>query len=117
MMGAYHVANIVSIFAFGTYGLLVLFADGMAEEFERFELSRYRRLTGSLEVLGASGLVVGYLVPTLTLAASGGLALLMVLGIATRVRVRDSLAEILPALVLLAVNVFIFARGLERVQA
>jgi len=41
----------------------------------------------------------------------------MLLGIAVRIRVRDSLPEILPAVVLLAVNVFIFARGLERVQA
>ncbi|HKK50533.1 MAG TPA: DoxX family protein, partial [Myxococcota bacterium] len=72
-MGAYHVANIVSILAFGTYGLLVLFADGMVEEFERFGLSRFRRLTGSLEVLGALGLAVGYLVPALTLLASAGL--------------------------------------------
>lgn len=113
MIGAYHVANAVSILAFGTYGLLVLFADGMVEEFERFGLSRYRRLTGSLEVLGATGLLVGYLVPTVALAASGGLALLMVLGIATRIRVRDPFRDILPAGVLLAVNVFIFTRTLE----
>lgn len=113
MIGAYHVANAVSILAFGVYGALVLFADGMAEEFERFGLSRYRRLTGSLEVLGAAGLLVGYLVPAVTLVASGGLALLMLLGIATRIRVRDTLGEIIPAGVLLAVNVFIFARAME----
>lgn len=112
-MGAYHVANAVSILAFGMYGLLVLFADGMAEDFERFGLSRYRRLTGSLEVLGALGLLVGYLVPPITLVASGGLALLMLLGIGTRIRVGDTLGEIIPAVVLLCVNLFILARALQ----
>ena len=116
MTAAYATAVGVSVLAFGIYGLLVLFADGMVEEFERFGLTRYRRLTGGLEVLGALGLLGGLLLPPATLLASGGLALLMVLGVATRIRVRDTLRETLPALVLLGVNAFIFAVALERLR-
>jgi len=90
------------------YGFLVLFFHGMEAEFERFGLQRYRRLTGVLEVLGGLGLLVGLLVPEIMLIASGGLALLMVLGVITRIRVRDSLLESLPAWIVLTVNVFIF---------
>lgn len=106
---AYGAALLLSALLFLYYGLLCLFSDGMKAEFQRFGLSRYRRLTGGLEVLGAVGLLAGVLVPGLILAASAGLALLMVLGIMTRVRVGDSLLETLPAGVLLVVNLFLFA--------
>lgn len=104
----YRASVLLSALLFLHYGLLCLFADGMAREFQRFGLSRFRRLTGSLEVLGALGLLAGLLVPPVALAASGGLALLMSLGVATRIRVRDSVKETLPAVVLLLVNAFVF---------
>ncbi len=118
MAFAYGAAIFLSASLFLFYGLLCLFSDGMETEFERFGLSRYRRLTGSLEVLGAVGLLVGIFEPGVMLAASAGLALLMVLGVITRIRVRDSFFETLPAAVLLLMNLFIFfcawdtARGL-----
>lgn len=111
MDATYHVANALSIALFLSYGLLVLFADGMANEFRRFGLSRFRRLTGLLEVLGALGLAAGYAFPPLTVPSAAGLALLMILGVGVRVHVRDSLVEMLPALFLLLVNGFILVRA------
>ncbi len=55
----YHVANAVSIALFLYYGMACLVAGGMADEFERYGLSRFRRVTGALEVLGALGLLAG----------------------------------------------------------
>ena len=101
-------AVVVSAALFLVYGLLCLFSNGMQEEFSRYGLSRFRRLTGALEVLGGAGLLVGLLVPTIMLVASGGLALLMLLGVIARIRVRDPLLEMLPAFVLLVMNVLIF---------
>ena len=101
-------AVLVSAALFLVYGLPCLFSHGMQEEFSRYGLSRFRRLTGALEVLGGAGLLVGLLVPTIMLVASGGLALLMLLGVIARIRVRDPLLEMLPAFVLLVMNVFIF---------
>ncbi len=105
---AYHILTILSIGLFLFYGFACLFFDGMVEEFERYGLSRYRRLTGSLEILGAVGLMAGYVLPGVTLLASAGLAILMLLGTATRIRVRDTPMQTLPAVVLLLVNAFIF---------
>lgn len=118
---AYSAAKIVSITLFLYYGSVCLFSDSMVKEFERFELSRFRRLTGALELLGGLGLLVGYLLPTLVVVSATGLSLLMLLGIAARLRVRDSLLQMMPAIVLLFVNLFIllahqqyFARGLAQ---
>lgn len=104
---AYQLSTVLSIVLFLTYGFACLFANGMVAEFERFGLSRFRRLTGSLEVLGALGLIAGYVFPPIRLLSAVGLALLMLLGVAARLRVRDSLLETTPASVLFVVNAFI----------
>ena len=101
-----------SVGVFLYYGLDCLLSDGMVAEFERYDLSRYRRLTGALEVLGAIGLAVGLIIPVILAAASAGLALLMALGVATRVRVRDPLVEMVPALVLMLISAYILFHAL-----
>lgn len=113
-MGAvYETLKAVSIAAFLFYGLTVLFSNAMEEEFKRYGLSRFRRLTGALEVLGAVGLIVGYFVPGLTAAAAGGLALLMALGVVVRFRSGDSVAQALQAFAMLLVNLFIVVYALR----
>lgn len=89
------------------YGIACLSMDGMKRDFERFGLGRLRILTGTLEVLGALGLIVGLVWPPLVPLSAGGLALMMLVGVTIRLRVLDSLAQTLPALALMAVNLFI----------
>ena len=101
-------ARLLSSGAFLFYGLTCLLFDSMGAEFERFGLSRFRKLTGALEVAGALGLLAGYLFPPLVMAASGGLSLLMLLGVLTRVRLRDPPVSVLPALTLMLLNVYVF---------
>jgi hypothetical protein len=85
----------------------------MVEEFNRYGLARFRRLTGAVEVLGAIGLILGYFVPGLTVAAAGGLVLLMLMGMGVRFRSGDSLVEALQALAMLLLNLFIFVYALK----
>ena len=103
----YHFANALSISLFLYYGLACLFADGMVEEFKRYGLPHFRKLIGALEVAGAAGLLAGYLAPTLSFLSASGLSVLMLLGLAVRVKVRDSFFEMVPAAVLLLLNAFI----------
>jgi uncharacterized membrane protein YphA (DoxX/SURF4 family) len=114
MDAIYQAAKVLSILLFLYYGLSVLVSDAMAADFERFGLSRFRRLTGSLEVLGSVGLMLSYFFPILVVAASSGLTLLMVLGLATRYRARDPFTEALPALVLALMNLYILLYALGR---
>jgi len=114
MDALFQASKALSILLFLYYGLSVLVSDAMVADFERFGLSRFRRLTGSLEVLGSVGLMLGYLLPVLVVAASSGLTLLMVLGLATRYRARDPFTEALPALVLALINLYILVYALGR---
>ena len=110
----YHFANDVSISLFLYYGLACLFADGMVEEFKRYGLPHFRKLIGALEVAGAAGLLAGYLLPTLSFLSASGLSVLMLLGLAVRVKVRDSLFEMIPAAGLLLLNAFIAMQAFGR---
>lgn len=108
----YEVAKALSIVLFLYYGASVLVSDAMAAEFDRFGLSRFRRLTGGLEVLGALGLILGYFVSHIDIAASAGLTVLMVAGVIVRFRSGDSLVDALPALVMALINAFIFVHAI-----
>jgi hypothetical protein len=107
-------ANALSVTVFLTFGVWCLFAGGMREDFDRFGLSRFRILTGALEVAGALGLVAGYFISGLAAASGIGLAMLMTIGLITRVRQRDTIPQMLPATALIVVNVFIAAYALTR---
>ena len=103
----YQVCKVLSVLLFLYYGFAVLVSNAMVAEFERFGLSRFRKFTGVLELLGAFGLILGYFLPYFTVAAAGGLTLLMVAGVVVRIRCGDSLVAALPAFIMLLMNLYI----------
>lgn len=108
MQVAFEVCRVLSAIAFLGYGFACLATQHMVAEFERFGLGQFRQLVGALEFLGGLGLLVAYFYPPLLLVASGGLTLLMLLGVGTRVKVGDSLVETLPAFTFFLLNGFVF---------
>ena len=113
----YEVLRALSMVLFFYYGFSVLVSDAMVGEFEKFGLIRLRKVTGVLEVLGALGLMLGYFIPPLVVAASGGLCLLMILGIGVRYRAGSTLVEALPASFMALINLFIFLYAIGLIGA
>jgi len=99
---------IFSSLSFLAYGIAYFTSPKMKSEFVRFGLRRLGMLTAILEILGAAGLLVGLIFNDILLISSGGLALLMFLGVAVRLRVKDGFWALLPALFFLALNSYIF---------
>jgi hypothetical protein len=98
--------------AFIVYGVLCLVSTSMQAEFVRFGLECFRVLTGILEVLAGVGLLVGLRWPPALQLSAGGVALLMLGVIVTRVSAGDRVAEIAPALILLVINSYVLWRSL-----
>ncbi len=114
-MSLHFVLTVLSGVAFLGYGASVVFSNAMVEEFERFGLARFRVLTGTLELFGGAGLLLGlFHLPLLCLAAVG-LALLMLLGVGVRVRMRDGVLLTMPALLLLVINSWIAVEAWQRI--
>ena len=95
--------------AFIIYGLLCIFTKHMVKEFEEFDLSKYRVLTGILEICGAIGSLIGYFwSPLLYIFSTFGLTILMLLGVYTRVRVKQPWKQSIQAFTLFLLNAFLF---------
>ena len=101
------VAHLISSIAFIGYGLGCLTLPQFKIEFQRYGLAKLRTLIGVLEVLGGVGLLFGFFNPQLKVLSEFCLALLMFFAVLVRLKIRDSLASSLPAIVLLLLNVFI----------
>ncbi|MEQ8908658.1 MAG: DoxX family protein [Vicingaceae bacterium] len=100
-------AVVFTAISFLFYGSNCLISNFLKEEFKRFGLAKFRRLTGILQLFGAIGLLVGLLHPRIGVLASAGLALLMVMGFYTRIRIKDSFKESFPSLLFIFINAFI----------
>ena len=85
----------------------------MKLEFKRYGLAQFRVLTGSLEIIGAAGLLVGLFFNPLLIAAAAGLSLLMLLGFATRLVIKDPFWQCLPSFIFLLVNLYILYLSLQ----
>ncbi len=105
--------TVFSSAAFLGYGLLCVTSVSMEREFARFGLAHLRVLTGSLEVLGGVGLLVGLTWPPALWLSSGGLALLMLCGVGVRVSVGDGLVQTLPALALMLLNLYLLVTSVR----
>jgi hypothetical protein len=99
---------VISAISFLFYGFNCLFNKKMSQEFKRFGLSKFQKLTGILQILGAIGLLMGYFYPILILIASAGLALLMFLGFLVRLKIKDGLLVSMPSFAFMVLNLYIF---------
>jgi hypothetical protein len=84
----------------------------MVEEFKRYRLDRFRVLTGVLQVAGSLGILVGHVSRPILLLSSAGLAVMMFLGVVTRLRIKDPFYAAIPAFALCLLNLYVFAAAL-----
>jgi hypothetical protein len=103
---------VISSLSFIVYGITYFSSAKMKSEFKRFGLEKAGALTAILEIVGALGLLLGLRIHLILLVSAGGLAVLMLLGVAVRIKVRDSLWVTLPALFFMILNAYIFFMSL-----
>lgn len=102
-----------SAVSFLIYGIAYFVSTNMKNEFKRFGLEKFGTLTAVLELIGAFGLFIGIQNYTILVFASGGLALLMLLGVGVRIIMKDSLLVSLPAFFYFLLNSYILFKTLQ----
>ena len=100
-----------SSFSFVAYSISYFVSPHMKSEFERFDLKKVGIFVIVLEILGALGLLVGLFFKPILLISSGGLAILMLLGLITRIKSKDSFLVSLPAIFYMILNTYIYYLG------
>lgn len=115
-MNIFNSCVLISSISFLFYGVSYFVTPHMKNEFKRFKLEKLGLLTIVLEIVGAIGLLIGLWYKPLLLLSSGGLALLMFLGVIVRIKLKDSLWITLPALFYMGLNAYIFYVAANQIQ-
>ena len=79
----------------------------MKREFDRYGLGSQRTLVGGLQMCAAIGLLAGLSQPWMGRSAAAGLALMMLVAVSVRIRIKDTLLQTIPALIYLALNAYL----------
>lgn len=108
--------NLFSALSFLGYGISCVGSGHMVTEFRRYGLAKFRVLTGTLQILGAIGLLIGLWLPWVGIFASGGLALQMLLGFGVRLSIRDPIHLCLPALFYCVLNAWLLFQYIDQTR-
>ncbi|MDG1264176.1 MAG: hypothetical protein P8N57_06235 [Flavobacteriaceae bacterium] len=103
-----HALSYFSGISFLGFGVGCFLSENMEKEFIRYGLSNYRKVTGFFQILGGLGLLNLSFSDFLWGISSFGLCVLMFLGFAVRIKIKDGLIRAFPSFFYMALNGFIF---------
>lgn len=104
---------LMSSLSFFAYAFSYFNAPHMKKEFKRFGLEKIGLTTVLLEITGALGLLIGLKFNFILLISSLGLALLMLVGLIVRIKLKDSIWVSLPAFFYMILNTYIFWKSIN----
>ena len=99
--------TLCSAISFLGYGSACFLSDSLKREFDRYRLGSLRALIGGLQLCAALGLLAGLSQPWMGRAAAAGLALMMLVAVGVRIKIKDTLPQTTPALLYLALNAYL----------
>mgnify|MGYP001307326731 FL=1 len=107
LLTLYSILLLFSAASFLFYGINSFTSNFIIQEFLRYGIPQYRKLTGWLQLLGALGIIIGFWINYIQILSTGGLALLMLFGVITRMLIKDSFLKPLPALLYCLLNTYL----------
>ena len=99
---------IFSGLSFLIFGYLCFFSSYFKNEFIRYGIPNFRKITGFFQSLGGLSLIIGVFIDQLAVIASLGLTILMILGVNVRLKIKDGLLKTMPAIFYAFLNALIF---------
>lgn len=102
------VLSILSGISFIFFGLACFYSIVFIDEFYRYGLSEYRTIVGFFQLLGGIGCILGVFDKRILITSSFGLSVMMLMGVAVRIKINDTFIQMLPALIYFSVNGIIF---------
>jgi hypothetical protein len=94
--------------SFVFYGIASFRSKRMIAEYDRWGYLKYRHSIGSLQFLGGLGLILGLFLPSIILVSSFGLTTMMMVAVLVRIKIKDDLFKMFPAIFYALVNAFLF---------
>ena len=103
---------VFSALSFIFYGINSFFSNRMVSEYARWGYSDHRILLGCIQLLGGIGLLIGITNSVLLSVTSFLLTFMMITAIFVRVKIKDSLINMFPAVFYTGLNFIILYNSL-----
>tara|TARA_Y100001934_G_C12249257_1_gene724242 strand:- start:58 stop:390 length:333 start_codon:yes stop_codon:yes gene_type:complete len=94
--------------SFIIYGYSSFISRRMKSEYARWGYNNQRKIVGSLQLLGGIGLILGLQINVLLITTSFCFIMMMTMAIFIRVKIKDNITDILPAITYLFLSILIF---------
>ena len=101
-----------SAISFIFYSVSSFYSDRMIFEYERWGYKKFRKIIASLQFLAGVGLLIGWYFSLLLTLVSALLTLMMITAIFVRIRIRDNIINMFPAILYAILNFIIFYKSL-----
>ena len=108
--------TIVTVFtaiSFIVYGYSSFISRRMKSEYARWGYNNQRKLVGSLQLLGGLGLLIGLKIDILLILTSFCFIMMMTAAILIRIKIKDNIVDVLPAISYLFLSIMIFYNSLS----
>ena len=103
-----------SAISFIFYGITSFFSKRMLSEYARWGYKNQRILLGCLQLLGGVGLLVGIINSTLLIIASFLLTFMMITAVFVRIKIKDNIIQMSPAIFYTVLNFIILYNSLAQ---
>ena len=107
--------NIITIFtaiSFIVYGINSFISNRMISEFKRWGLEKRRKEIGGLQLVCGIGALIGLKLNPILIFSAVILIIMMIVAIYVRIKIKDNISEIIPALAYLILGIIILQHSI-----
>ncbi len=102
------------IISFLIYGASCLVSEKNRQEFERYQMLRFRKMVGLLQLAACAGLLLGFYFRWFVPITSLGLSAMMFGAVLVRLRIKDNALQTAPALFYFLLSLFLLLHSLKQ---
>ena len=106
-MDIYNIIVVFTAISFITYGINSFISKKMIIEFKRWGLEKWRKEIGSFQLTCGTVMLIGLKLNYALIFSSIILIIMMLVAVYIRIKIKDNISEILPALAYLILGVII----------
>ena len=113
-MDVYNISKLFVAVSFIAYGINSFVSNKMILEFKRWGLEKRRREIGAFQLACGIGTLIGIWSNYILIISSAILIIMMLVAIYVRIKIKDNISEILPAIAYLILGIIILQHAINQ---
>ena len=111
-MDIFSIIIVFTAISFIAYGIISFISKKMILEFKRWGLEKRRKEIGSFQLACGIGILIGIKLNYILIFSSIILIIMMLVAVYVRIKIKDNISEILPALAYLVLGILILQNSI-----